>query len=69
MVQVTGNLKVRIPESNSTTDWDKQKAVIGFVGECRLIESTASILEISIPQSYFTTTVSMEMKIVSVESQ
>ena len=71
MVQVTGNLKVRIPDSSSASgvDWDSQKAVIGFVGECRLIESTASILEISIPQSYFTTTVSMEMKIVSVESQ
>ena len=67
MVQVTGNLKVRTADSGS--DGDGQKVVIGFVGECRLIESTASILEISIPQSYFTTTISMDMKIVSVESQ
>lgn len=69
MVQVTGNLKVHISDSDSQADRDSQKSVIGFVGECRLIESTASILEISIPQSYFTTTISMDMKIVSVESQ
>ncbi len=42
---------------------------VGFVGECRLIESTSSILEISIPQPHFTTTISLKMKIVAVESQ
>lgn len=68
MVQVTGNLKVQILPSDSKMD-EEVKTVVGFVGECRLIESTASILEISIPQSYFTTTISMDMKIVSVESQ
>ena len=88
MIQVTGNLKVREPESGElghtpsppTTTLrttistpppspPERKEVVGFVGECRLIESTSSILEISIPQSYFTTTISMDMKIVSVESQ
>lgn len=42
---------------------------VGFVGECRLIESTSSILEISMPQPHFTTTISLNMKIVAVESQ
>lgn len=69
MVQVTGNLKVQIPHSGSGIEQGDRKEVVGFVGECRLIESTASILEISIPQSYFTTTISMEMRIISVESQ
>ena len=68
MVQVTGNLKVHILDIGTELGQD-DKQVVGFVGECRLIESTASILEISIPQSYFTTTISLDMKIVSVESQ
>ncbi len=68
MIQVTGNLKVRDPDPGDPSSAER-KEVVGFVGECRLIESTASILEISIPQSHFTTTISMEMKIVSVESQ
>lgn len=42
---------------------------VGFVGECRLIESTSSILEITMPQPHFTTTISLNMKIVAVESQ
>ena len=80
MIQVTGNLKVRNPDSSkpspvsgsspsSSSAKEQRKETVGFVGECRLIESTASILEISIPQSHFTTTISMDMKIVSVESQ
>ncbi len=43
--------------------------VMGFVGECRLIECTFSILEITVPQPHFTTTISLNMKIVAVESQ
>lgn len=75
MIQVTGNLKVRDPDPifgsspSSSSAKEQRKEMVGFVGECRIIESTASILEITIPQSHFTTTVSMDMKIVSVESQ
>ena len=76
MVQITGNLKVKIPDANSDTvdgtiklDEQVKPEVFGFVGECRLIESTSSVLELSIPQSYFTTTVSLDdMKIISVEA-
>ncbi len=69
MIQVTGNLKVRSVDSGSKAGGSSDMEVVGFVGECRLIESTSSILELSIPQSYFTTTISLDMKIVSVETQ
>lgn len=71
MVQVNGNLKVRLPPSK---DFGKpnielvEPSVIGFVGECRLIESASSIIELSVPHSTFTMTKSLDMKIISVES-
>lgn len=71
MVQVNGNLKVRLPPSK---DFGKRDVVavepsaIGFIGECRLIESASSILELSVPHSTFTMTKSLDMKIISVES-
>ena len=57
MVQVSGHLKLHAPK------------VLGLVAECQLIESSSSILEISIPQSYFTTTSSLDLKILSVDTR
>ena len=71
MVQVNGNLKVRLPPSKKFGQRDVElvePSVIGFVGECRLIESASSIIELSVPHSTFTMTKSLDMKIISVES-
>ena len=72
-VQVTGNLKLYMSDTGTRSEKDVgtelEQEVVGFVGECRLIEHPVPILEISIPQSYFTTTISLTMKIVAVESQ
>ena len=73
MVQVNGNLKVRLPPSKKFGQRDVElvePSVMGFVGECRLIESASSIIElsISIPHSTFTMTRSLDMKTISVES-
>ena len=71
MVQVNGNLKVRLPPSKNFGKHDVElvePSVIGFVGECRLIESASSIIELSVPHSTFTMTKSLDMKIISVES-
>ena len=68
MVQVNGNLKVKLPPSDNMEVQMVEPSVIGFIGECRLIESASSILELSIPHSTFTMTKSLDMKIISVES-
>ena len=71
MVQVNGNLKVRLPPSKHFGKCEVElvePSVIGFIGECRLIESASSILELSIPHSTFTMTKSLDMKIISVEA-
>ncbi len=68
MVQVSGNLKLQSPvlgPGGATT----LPVVIGLVAECRLIESSSSILELSIPQSSFTSTTSMDCTILSVDTR
>ena len=72
MIQVSGNLKVYVPFQShmepKQEGAESEPQVLGFVGECRPIESTSSILEVTIPQSHFTSTVNLEMKIISVEA-
>ena len=74
MIQVSGNLKIFVPfqsEIESRKNGKKPQAspqVLGFVGECRPIESSSSILELSSPQSNFTSTISLDLKIISVEA-
>ena len=42
--------------------------VLGFVGECRPIESAPSILEVLVTQSHFTFTLSLDKEVISVEA-
>ena len=43
--------------------------MVGFIGECRVVESIASILEISIPHSTYTMTRTADLKkVISVEA-
>ena len=79
MVQVSGHLKLRPlpPPSSSPSDETgkldlipRKPDVIGLIVECRLIEASPSILELSVPQTSFTTTIGLDtMKIMHVETK
>ena len=69
---VRGNLKVKLSPSNITTKGALEfvePSVVGFIGECRVVEMAASILEISIPHSSFIITRSLDLqRVISVEA-
>ena len=72
LVQVCGNLKVKLSPQTSMENGVmevEEPLVIGFVGECHVIESVPSIVEISVPCSSFIVTRSLDMKkVISVEA-
>ena len=69
LVQVSGNLKVKIPPLKKDQLFEVvEPSVVGFIGECCLIKSSASILEIAIPHSTFTSTVTLDFKPISMEA-
>ena len=72
LVHVCGNLKVQLSPSKTTSSGQLEfvePSMIGFIGECRVVESVASILEISIPHSTYTMTRTPDMeKIISIEA-
>ena len=67
-----GNLKVQLSPPKSTSSGQLEfveSAVLGLIGECRVVESVASILEISIPHSTCTMIRTPDMeKIISIEA-
>ena len=65
-----GNLKVQLSPSKTTSSGQfVEPSVIGFIGECRVVESVASILEISTPHSSFIVTRTLDMKkVLSIEA-
>lgn len=67
MVQIAGKLKLRLRASKDG-DGAIEGDVQGLVAECQLIESS-SILELSIPQATFTSTVSLDCTILSVDTK
>ena len=72
MVRISGNLKVKLPPLKSADGERKivvlEPLVIGFVGECHVIQSTRLILELSLPHSTFTSTVTLNFKPLSIEA-
>ena len=72
IVRMCGTLKVQLSPSKTTSTGQLEfvePSVIGFIGECHIVESAASILEISIPYSTFTVTRTLDMKkVISVEA-
>ena len=64
MLQVSGKLKVA-KRGGSKSDPEH----LSLVAECRRIESTSSILELSIPQISFTSTTTMDLKILSIDTK
>ena len=69
---VRGNLKVKLSPSNIATKGALEfvePSVVGFIGECCVVETAASILEIFVPHSSFIITRSLDMqKVISVEA-
>ena len=72
LVQVRGNLKVKLSPEKTTSSGIievSEPLVVGFVGECHIIESVPSIVEISVPCSFFVVTRSVDMKrVISVDA-
>ena len=72
MVRISGNLKVKLPPLKSADRGKKivvlEPLVIGFVGECHVIQSARLILELSLPHSTFTSTVTLNFKPLSIEA-
>ena len=71
VAQVNGNLKVKLPPLESSEKGEVELVepiVLGFIGECRLIESTSSILEVSVTHSTFIVMKTLDLKIISVEA-
>ena len=68
VVQVSGNLKVKLPPLKSTGKVSQVPSVIGFIGECRVIESVPSIVEISVSHSTFTMTKDSNRKMTYIEA-
>ena len=77
MVQINGNLKVKLPPLKKTrvrveavepAVMGFKPAVMGFVGECRVVLSATSVLELSLPCITFTSIYSLDFKAVFIES-
>ena len=71
-VQITGSLKVKLPPVQHTGKNSMietiQPSVEGFVGECRVIKSAASIIELALPHAMFTSTVTLNFKPISIDA-
>ena len=70
MVQINGNLKVKLPPLKKTRVRVEavEPVVMGFVGECHVVLSATSVLELSLPHITFTSIFSLDFKTVCVES-
>ena len=63
IIQVQGNLKVKLSKSKEDAKLELiEPSVIGFVGQCRVVDAVTSILEILCHCSMFTVTRSLDMK-------
>ena len=73
MVQVNGNLKVKLPPSKipvllSSGEMEFiEPSVVGFIGECHRIESDYSAMDVILPLTTFTWTKTLDKKLISVD--
>ena len=71
VVQVKGNLKVKLPPLGREGKVPMRAAepeVMGFTGECQVIESLSSIVEISVSHSTFTMLKNSEKQMTYIEA-
>ena len=73
MVQVNGNLKVKLPPSKilvSSSSGEMElvePSVVGFIGECHRIESGCSAMDVVLPLTTFSWTKTLDNKLVSID--
>ena len=75
MVQVNGNLKVKLPPSKITPSSSScnghlefvEPSVVGFIGECHRIDSGYSAMEAVLPLTSFTWTKTLDKKTISID--
>ena len=67
MIQVDGNLKVKLPPSMKSP-WEFVKpTVIGFIGEGHRLESEYSALDVMFPLTSFCWTKNLDRKVIAVD--
>ena len=67
MLQVSG--KLRLSHNRKGGGAEGESHVTGLVAECRRIESSSSILELKVSQTVFTSTTTMDLKILSIDTK
>ena len=68
MMQVSGRLKLSRNRGGGGGGGGEPH-VIGLVSECRRIESSSSILELKVSQTLFTSTTTMDLKIINIDTK
>ena len=74
MVQVNGNLKVKLPPLKTATSCSSdhelefvQPSVVGFIGECHRVDSGCSAMDVVLPLTSFSWTKTLDKKLISVD--
>ena len=74
MVQVNGNLKVKLPPLKTPPSYHDgqlefvEPSVVGFIGECHRINSGCSAMDVILPLTSFSWTRTLEGKFISVDA-
>ena len=73
MVQVNGNLKVKLPPSKTTTSCGGElefvdPSVVGFIGECHRVDSGCSAVDVVLPLTTCSWTKTLDKKIISIDA-
>ena len=77
MVQVSGNLKVKLPPSKVPPSRHGtggrlefvEPSVVGFICECHRIDSGCSAMDVVLPLTSFSWTRTLDTKLVSIDSE
>ena len=73
MIQVNGNLKVKLPPSKvpvSSSSGEMElvePSVVSFIGECHRIESDCSAMDVVLPLTTFSWTKTLDRKLISID--
>jgi hypothetical protein len=73
MVQVNGNLKVKLPPLKTPPSCRGEMefvepSVVGFIGECHRIDSDCSAMDVVFPLTSFSWTKTLDKKLISVDT-
>ena len=75
MIQVNGNLKVKLPPSKTTTSCSSdhelefvEPSVVGFIGECHRVDSGCSAMDVVLPLTSFSWTRTIDENLISIDA-